>query len=964
MFLHKRKNLRTQRRRFFLEHLEMRRLMAIDLDDSISEAAFLGAVSTSAIIRNDAINPGTDVDIFAFSVAAGQTVDFDIDTPENGLGGLGSYLRIFNNIGQQLDFNDDAAAPGESTVGYDAYLRRTFNVGGTYYVGISNWSNIGYDAISGGSDVTAGTSAVGSYQLLITALSADPDDSLLEASNLGAITTTPKTTSAAINPDVDVDMYRFTVTAGQIIDFDIDTTNNGPGGLGSYIRLFNAQGQQLDFNNDGAAPGEQTVGFDAYLRFTFQTAGTYYLGVSNLNNIAYDAVTGNGDTPGGANSIGTYDLIVREFPADVSDRMNQAPNLGAVTAVGFINDGSINPATDVDLYRFTVTTGQVVDFDIDTSINGVGGLGSYLRLFNAQGTQIAFNDDGAAPGESVLGFDAYLRYTFNSAGTYYIGVSNFNNIAYNPTNGSGDVGTGIHTTGDYRLTIRALEADNDDRLTTATNLGAINSTSKVINDSISPDTDVDLYKFTVGSGMTVDFDIDTQQNGFGGLGSYLRLFNSAGQQIAFNDDGAAAGEGAVGFDAFLRYTFAFTDTYYLGVSNLNNVTYSVINGNGDTAGGLHSVGNYQLTVTAIANDTDDTINESTFMGTVSSQPLTVNGTINPDLDVDMYRITVSAGQTVDIDIDTTANGPGGLGSYIRVFNSQGVQLAFNNDAAAPGEPLTGFDAYLRFTFGDAGSYFIGVSNNINNAYNPLTGTDDATSSLNAIGDYQLTVQAVPNVPSGQLNFTINVSSISEKNGLAVGTITRTNSNNTQPLTVNLASNDLTAATVPATVTIPAGQASVNFDILSVDDTVLDGVQIVTLFSTAQNYLSSSATLRVNDNERSFHNANKPNDVNNDGNVDPLDALLVINLLNSVGVVPIGSLESRYPNEPIYFNTNNDDLLSPIDALRIITELNRGSGEPAASGEPFEQFDAAAIMPLDWDELADNAIEAISRDTVR
>ena len=57
----------------------------------------------------------------------------------------------------------------------------------------------------------------------------------------------------------------------------------------------------------------------------------------------------------------------------------------------------------------------MVDFDIDTALNGSGGLGSYLRLFNSAGTQLAFNDNAIAPGETTLGFDAYFRYTFASA---------------------------------------------------------------------------------------------------------------------------------------------------------------------------------------------------------------------------------------------------------------------------------------------------------------------------------------------------------------------------------------------------------------------------------------------------------------------------------------------------------------------------------------------------------------------
>ena len=98
--------------------------------------------------------------------------------------------------------------------------------------------------------------------------------------------------------DTDVNMVGFSVVAGQVVDFDIDTALNGPGGLSSYLRLFDGQGQQLAFSGAAAASDESVVGFDAYLRYNFATAGTYYIGVSNSNNIGYDSITGNGDTSG------------------------------------------------------------------------------------------------------------------------------------------------------------------------------------------------------------------------------------------------------------------------------------------------------------------------------------------------------------------------------------------------------------------------------------------------------------------------------------------------------------------------------------------------------------------------------------------------------------------------------------------------------------------------------------------
>lgn len=86
---------------------------------------------------------------------------------------------------------------------------------------------------------------------------------------------------------------------------------------------------------------------------------------------------------------------------------------------------------------------------------------------------------------------------------------------------------------------------------------------------------------------------------------------------------------------------------------------------------------------------------------------------------------------------------------------------------------------------------------------------------------------------------------------ASGTITGTVSVNTAPaadLTVSLVSADLTAATVPATVTIPAGQTTATFAITPVDDTEIDGSQSATLTATADGYTTGTLNLTVTDDE--------------------------------------------------------------------------------------------------------------------
>jgi len=214
----------------------------------------------------------------------------------------------------------------------------------------------------------------------------DADDQISEALKLGAISTAANSVSASVSPGTDVNMVAFSVTAGQVVDFDIDTPNNGPGGLGTYVRLFNPQGVQLAVNNDGMAPGENTLGFDSFLRYTFETGGTYYLGTSNYNNIQYSAITGDGDTAGGLYTIGSYILTIKALPVDSNDSIAEATSIGAVTAMPQTVDASLVTDIDVNMVSFAVIAGQIADFDIDTPNNGPGGLGAFIRLFNSQGT--------------------------------------------------------------------------------------------------------------------------------------------------------------------------------------------------------------------------------------------------------------------------------------------------------------------------------------------------------------------------------------------------------------------------------------------------------------------------------------------------------------------------------------------------------------------------------------------------
>ena len=97
-----------------------------------------------------------------------------------------------------------------------------------------------------------------------------------------------------------------------------------------------------------------------------------------------------------------------------------------------------------------------------------------------------------------------------------------------------------------------------------------------------------------------------------------------------------------------------------------------------------------------------------------------------------------------------------------------------------------------------------------------------------------------------LTVSLDDASIAET-GTTTGTVSR-NLSTTGALVVTLASSDQTAATVPATVTIPDGQASVTFTVTAVDDAATDGRQTAVISAAATDYFSVDATLFVEDDD--------------------------------------------------------------------------------------------------------------------
>lgn len=224
--------------------------------------------------------------------------------------------------------------------------------------------------------------------------------------------------------------------------------------------------------------------------------------------------------------------------------------------------GDNNADLDVDIYQVDLNVGDTLTLDVDTFGLPEDLTDSVLRLFDANGVEVAFSDDDAAPDE-VLSLDSFISFVATAPGTYYIGVSGFSNSAYDPlTSASGISGaTGIYTLEVALLTppiIGTPEADNLEGTELNNTISGLDGDDLITalggDDEVSAGDGNDL----VSGGFGTDY-ID------GGLGDD-QLLGEAG------DDDIAGGSGAdliVGDEAFdfgydLLYGGSGNDTIFGG----------------------------------------------------------------------------------------------------------------------------------------------------------------------------------------------------------------------------------------------------------------------------------------------------------------------------------------------------------------------------------------------------------------
>lgn len=302
---------------------------------------------------------------------------------------------------------------------------------------------------------------------------------------------------------------------------------------------------------------------------------------------------------------------------------------------------------DVDMVGLQLEGGRSYEIDVD---NG----GDFmLRVFDASGIELKANDDGADFGE-LAGLSPYTQFKPAVSGVYYVAVSPYYLTGYDATSIANRISPANPLTNSMgTLTVSDRGVDffpEAGSITAVTPKGVADHSDKVAdadrrirveyeaNGFVFPATDVELGRFDLIKGDTVLIDVNGEVEVADYLDSVLRVLNSAGGQIAF-DNGSGIND-----DSELAFVAPTTGAYYIGVSGEGNAVYDGLTGLGTLLGDtgafrvvIHR--NPTLVGSSLVNDTlQGTANTDYVVGMAGDD--TLSGVAGHD--------TLSGGDGVDI----------------------------------------------------------------------------------------------------------------------------------------------------------------------------------------------------------------------------------------------------------------------------------------------------------------------------
>ena len=398
--------------------------------------------------------------------------------------------------------------------------------------------------------------------------------------------------NGTIEPASDSDLFRIDVGSTAVVE--IYTT----GSLDTVGFLTDSSWRTLAQSNDGGSG----MNFRIERRLD---PGVYYVRVESYGNVL----------------TGPYTLHARgEVVSESADDHGDEPSGATALRLGTQVNGTIEPASDSDVFRIDVGSTAVVEIYTTGSLDTVG------FLTDSSGWTLAQNDDGG----SGANFRIERRL---DPGAYYVRVESYGNAV-----------TGSYTLHARGEVVSESADDHGDQPSGATALRL----GTQVNGTIELASDSDVFRIDVGSTAVVE--IYTT----GSLDTVGFLTDSSWRTLAQNDDG---GSGA-NFRIERRLD---PGVYYVRVESYGNaVTGSYT---------LHARGE-------VVSESADDHGDQPSGATALHLGMQVNGTIELVSDTDVFRIDV--GSTAVVEICTR----GSLDTAGFLADSSGRTLAQNDDGGS------------------------------------------------------------------------------------------------------------------------------------------------------------------------------------------------------------------------------------------------------------------------------------------
>ena len=590
-----------------------------------------GGVGTTSLLAVGGTATGniqftSDQDWFRIELIAGHIYAFDMKGADSGAGSLASpMLNFFDGAGGWVTFNFGGGT------GSDARITLNASSSGNYYLAAASFSG-----------------EPGTYTLTATELGVD--DYAGDTSTTGALIVGGSTTGS-IQFAYEQDWFRIELTAGRIYSFDLKGLDSGGGTLGDpHLRLLDATGSFLAYDADSG------TGRDARFGYLVTTSGSYFLEAHGLD---VDGV-----------STGSYTLSATDIGAD--DYADSTATSGSLS-LGGTATGNIQVANDQDWFRVELSADSIYAFELKGVDTGSGTLADpFLRLLDATGNYLAYDDDSGS------GHDARLNFVASASGTYYLSAQGLNGIG-------GAAGT-------YTLVATALGTDD--------HVGGMATTSSVApggsaGGNIQYSDDQDWFRIELTAETTYLFQLQGVDSGHGTLvNPALQLHGATGNHLASDYDGG------IGSDALLAYTPVSSGTYYLAAANQyggEGGTYTLSVGFDDYSGGTFTGGNLAIGATT-------------------------SGDIQYAEDQDWFRVNLLAGQDYAFDLKGAAAGGGTLvNSYLLLLDSVG-------------NTITSDVAHLFYTPSSSGTYYLAARGmNDTGTYTLSAKMDDFSGSTATTG---------------------------------------------------------------------------------------------------------------------------------------------------------------------------------------------------------------------------------------